>query len=321
MTQESNGHGIPAAVPSDPSAPRPANRQRPSGLTIMAILNFVFGGLGIIALFVLAVVQDQLNKLTGGQLLTWANYLMLFMRLVTVVLAICSGVGYLGMKRLTGWVLGNAYASVAILNSILYAVLLEQFGIMTFVWTVYPILTLIMLNLVFRQDFHDAEGRPPVKAVGIALLAAVGVIAVAGLVLGRLTKPGEKVFTDIKVRIAPSLRQAEEGKTPKAAYAEMIRFPQVSVKPAGIKDLRLDWLVRNDGDRTVTRLEVRISLQDERGVELAGDTDLFAHSLPFGENNTPVQAHSTKQAGGELENARDWKRGKIVVTIIDIEVE
>ena len=136
MTQESNGHGIPAAVPSDPSAPRPANRQRPSGLTIMAILNFVFGGLGIIALFVLAVVQDQLNKLTGGQLLTWANYLMLFMRLVTVVLAICSGVGYLGMKRLTGWVLGNAYASVAILNSILYAVLLEQFGIMTFVWTV-----------------------------------------------------------------------------------------------------------------------------------------------------------------------------------------
>jgi len=80
----------------------------------------------------------------------------------------------------------------------------------------------------------------------------------------------------------------------------------------------LKGFVRNDGDRTVTYADVTFSLLDEDGVQLAGRSELIAHRLPFGDNNTPIPAHSRKRFQCPIRNVpADWD-GEIKWTIEQI---
>ena len=136
---------------------------RPGGLTALAIFNFIFGGLsGLINLIGLATMGMQIaemekqSKVTGIPVPSEGLlYAMLTFAIIRAALLITSGVGYLGRKKFIGYVLGNAYAVLALIAiAIEIATLKGQFTILSLVDFVYPLITLFLLNVIFRKDFQ-----------------------------------------------------------------------------------------------------------------------------------------------------------------------
>lgn len=133
--------------------------KRPGGLTALAVLNFVFGGLGALGLLLLFGMLSAAETASGGQVsteiakhpgagLVWVTILL---TLASVALMITSGVGYLGQKRFLGRTLGNAYAVVSLIGTAI-GISVSGFGIGTIIGLVYPVLTLMLINTTFKDD-------------------------------------------------------------------------------------------------------------------------------------------------------------------------
>src|SRR5437868_3071094 len=103
--------------------------KRPGGLTALAVLNFVFGGIGaIVALLgfgAVALIREAILKAQEsgatytGQSLNMA-YVAVALTGVAALLLIVSGVGYIKQKPF-GRMLGNTYAMVSLGGTILSA--------------------------------------------------------------------------------------------------------------------------------------------------------------------------------------------------------
>jgi|JI6StandDraft_1071083.scaffolds.fasta_scaffold288008_2 hypothetical protein len=130
--------------------------KRPGGLTALAVLNFVFGGLGVLGLLALWALISMASAITAGEATAssgaGALYGLLALSTVSVALLITSAVGYLGQKKFLGRSLGTAYAVVAVLGSVVGLATGQPFGISTVIGLVYPVLTLILLNTTFKDD-------------------------------------------------------------------------------------------------------------------------------------------------------------------------
>lgn len=136
---------------------------RPGGLTALSIFNFIFGGLsGLINLIGIATIGMQTAELEKQSRMTGmpvpSEALMYGLGLFAIVraaLLITSGVGYLGRKRFSGWILGNLYAVLALVAiTVEIATLKGQFTILSLVDFIYPLITLFLLNVIFRKDFQ-----------------------------------------------------------------------------------------------------------------------------------------------------------------------
>ena len=149
--------------------------KRPGGLTALAVLNFVFGGLGVIGLLALwalyslatsvikgaavaaqgtAQAQDAANAANAVTQGSAMLLVVLILALISVTLLIVSGIGYLGQKKFLGQRMGSIYGLVAIARMLIgITVLKESFGITTIIGLVYPVLTLFLLNNTFKDDF------------------------------------------------------------------------------------------------------------------------------------------------------------------------
>lgn len=132
--------------------------KRPGGLTALAVLNFVFGGFSVLGLLALFALLSAADEISGGELTSAPGaglvYFLILLAVVRVALMITSGVGYLKQAKFLGRTLGNSYAALAIADTVLGLVLVENsFGIMTIVFSVYPVLTLVLLNTTFKDDF------------------------------------------------------------------------------------------------------------------------------------------------------------------------
>lgn len=134
--------------------------KRPGGLTALAVLNFVFGGLGILAVLWLSALMNVADPATEGEVsrqafkeapaLLWVQILL---ALATTVLMIVSGVGYLGQKRFLGRTMGNLYAVLSLVGTAIGIVATKTgFNLLTMIGIVYPILTLFLLNTTFKDD-------------------------------------------------------------------------------------------------------------------------------------------------------------------------
>lgn len=133
---------------------------RPGGLTALAVLNFVFGGLaaiGFLAFFALLKAADDVSGGAATRHIPNAGliYFLLLLGLVQVVLEITSGVGYLGQKAFLGKTMGNAFAAVSILGSVVSIIATREFSIFTIIGLIYPVLTLVLLNTTFKDDFPN----------------------------------------------------------------------------------------------------------------------------------------------------------------------
>lgn len=135
---------------------------RPGGLTALAVFNFIFGGLsGLINLVGLAAVgmvvrqAEQDAKITGQDVPSEAFlYATMLFALVRAALLITAGVGYLGRKKFLGRTLGNAYAILALIAiAIEIAFAKQTFTILNLVDFVYPLITLFLVNVIFRKDY------------------------------------------------------------------------------------------------------------------------------------------------------------------------
>jgi hypothetical protein len=133
-----------------------AEGKRPGGLTALAVLNFVFAGLGILALLALLALVGAVDKAasdSGGHLGAGMVYLLIAFGLLRMALLLASGVGYLGQKRKLGRTFGNAYGVLGLIDTVLGIALVSgSTGIGTIIGLIYPVLTLILINTTFKDD-------------------------------------------------------------------------------------------------------------------------------------------------------------------------
>jgi hypothetical protein len=138
-----------------------AEGKRPGGLTALAVINFVFGGIaGLFRLLGVAAVgllrdkmpPEEAAKLPSNSVL----YLVSFIGIVSAALLIAAGVGYLKQKRVLGRMLGNAYAACSLLLSVAELTMVpNSFSIWTIIGLIYPLLTLILVNTTFKDDLGN----------------------------------------------------------------------------------------------------------------------------------------------------------------------
>jgi len=132
---------------------------RPGGLTALAVINFVWGGVGCLVTLLSLLGLGVANEASDGEVAAemasnGAAMSIILLSLLTVGLLIASGVGYLGLKKTLGYKMGNFYAVVSIALSVLIITLGEGgFGIFSILGFIYPALTLFLLNTVFKEDF------------------------------------------------------------------------------------------------------------------------------------------------------------------------
>ena len=153
-----------------------SENKRPGGLTALAVINFILGGLSLLGALALAVLipflgsgafeqaTQNMSPEETAQMEALANMsgplfiVLVGVSFVCAVLLIASGVGYLKLKQFLGRTLGNAYAIISIVYAVAAGMLLPVaagggFNIMTIVGLIYPVLTLILLNTTFKEDF------------------------------------------------------------------------------------------------------------------------------------------------------------------------
>jgi hypothetical protein len=148
--------------------------KRPGGLTALAVINFVFAGWGLIGLLGLAAMfafvgmipTDQMDETQKAQIEAFQDmglgvFIFIFaLSIVSGVLLLLSGIGYLKQKKLLGWGLGNAYGVISIVSSIVSAFMFPTeigggFNIGIIIGLIYPIVTLVLLNTTFKDDLTN----------------------------------------------------------------------------------------------------------------------------------------------------------------------
>lgn len=140
-----------------------ADGKRPGGLTALAVLNFVFGGLGALGVLALVALMGAASHIgsefekAGGTVTSSGPgaflYVAILLSALSVALLLASGVGYIKMKRFLGRTLGTAYALLSIGSTIIQIAMLHTgFGVGTIIGLIYPALTLILVNTTFKDD-------------------------------------------------------------------------------------------------------------------------------------------------------------------------
>ncbi len=148
--------------------------KRPGGLTALAVFNFIFAGLGVIGFIGFAALlglknviptenmqPDQKAQFEAFQEMgTMVFVALLALMLVSIVLEIISGVGYLKQKRGMGWRVGNVYAVFSMVSGIVSGLMMKPelgggFNIGAIIGFVYPVLTLFLLNSTFKEGFTN----------------------------------------------------------------------------------------------------------------------------------------------------------------------
>ena len=148
--------------------------KRPGGLTALAVINFIFSGWSVIGLLGLAAVFAFIGKIPTDQMdanqkaqieafqeLGLPVFIIIFvLSLISSVLLLLSGIGYLKQKKFLGRTIGNTYAVVTIISSVITGIMFAPelgggFNIMTMVGLIYPVLTLILLNTTFKEDLTN----------------------------------------------------------------------------------------------------------------------------------------------------------------------
>ncbi len=148
--------------------------KRPGGLTALAVINFIFSGWSIIGLLGLAAVfaffgkipTDQMDANQKAQIEALQNmglpvFIFIFaLTIISSVLLLLSGIGYLKQKKFLGRTIGNTYAVVTIISSVITGIMFAPelgggFNIGTIIGLIYPVLTLILLNTTFKEDLAN----------------------------------------------------------------------------------------------------------------------------------------------------------------------
>lgn len=141
---------------------------RPGGLTALAVLHFVFGGkriadtLGFVAMRSLRDQMDDKKPREIADALAAVDATAFtatsVLAVVTGLAMIAAGIGCLKLRARLGRRLGTLAALATIGVTIAYAMLLRgtragDFTLLTIVQLLFPLLTLFLLNVTFKDEF------------------------------------------------------------------------------------------------------------------------------------------------------------------------
>jgi hypothetical protein len=148
--------------------------KRPGGLTALAVINFVFSGWGLLGILIMAAMfafigmipTDEMQEEQRAQIEAFQNmglpvFVFIFaLSIVTNVLLLVAGIGYLKQRKVMGRMVGNTYAVVSIVSSIVAGIMFASelgggFNIGTMIGLIYPIVTLVLLNTTFKDDLTN----------------------------------------------------------------------------------------------------------------------------------------------------------------------
>ncbi|HZN41716.1 MAG TPA: hypothetical protein VFD82_23125 [Planctomycetota bacterium] len=146
--------------------------KRPGGLTALAVLNFIGGGFNVLLVLGLAAIAAALSvaaehppdEETRKAFEAWQKmgsswlYFIIGSCVVSAFLLIASGVGFLKQSKVWGRMMGNICAALSIASSAVFVFAIDKeagggFELQTVIWLIYPVLTLILLNTTFKEDF------------------------------------------------------------------------------------------------------------------------------------------------------------------------
>ena len=138
--------------------------KRPTGLTVFAVINFIFAGL--MALSLIATVSSSSLREQAG--VTLSAYTILSPTITTILL-IVSGVGFLRVSYRAGFLCGMAFTILS-LGNIMYFNAMNQFsGFLLHVPSmVYPTVLLLMLTLKYKQKFLEEKHNKSLDPTGDA---------------------------------------------------------------------------------------------------------------------------------------------------------
>lgn len=142
--------------------------RRRSGLTALAILNFVLGGL--VGLRVLGFAGYMTLRAFDGARIGWWLLILLPSALIAGLL-IAGGVGYLRSRHWARTV-ANVYAGLAVAVQLVAAIVVAEVGGGLGGWTVlqlgHAIATLVLVNTTFKSDLvtRASDARLPSLARG-----------------------------------------------------------------------------------------------------------------------------------------------------------
>ena len=146
-------------------------KDRPGGLTALAVINFIFAAFGLIGIpmvfvsrmFISNIPLDQLNESQAAQLTAYQNMssttlaVIVGWGIVSFLLLLLSGIGYLKQKKVMGRILGSSYGILAVIYTLLSTLIFagvfgRSFGVGAIIGLIYPVLTLLLLNFVYQDD-------------------------------------------------------------------------------------------------------------------------------------------------------------------------
>lgn len=144
--------------------------KRPGVLTALAVINFILAflyivmtGLSYLSLaFIDSVPLGNLNEAqidridAMGQLSAGESFFVFGPGIIGGIILLLAGIGYLKQKRVLGWVMGNVYAAIMILSTIISPLILPPAlkggTVSVIVALAYPIITLILINFVYKKN-------------------------------------------------------------------------------------------------------------------------------------------------------------------------
>jgi hypothetical protein len=162
----------------------------------------------------------------------------------------------------------------------------------------------------------------------ISAVVAVGIVTAIVIAFGRIENAArdgakeavnEKIDEAINGGVKGVIQGDGVADEAAQAYAENIKFELTPTRTTP-GTVTVSGLVRNNGAKKITYLEVEIALVDADGVVLSQRSDLLAHNLPFGDNNSPVLPGTAKRIICPITNS-DWKDGKVVASITKIAIK
>ena len=146
-------------------------KKRPGGLTALAVINFIFAALSLFSVlaitlgkaFVDYIPMDQMTEQQAAGVIALQNMSSTTVAVIAIwgifafLLLLISGVGYLKRKKVTGRILGSIYAILSIVYTIASTTLFSgisggRFGIGSIIGIIYFVLTLILLNTLYKDD-------------------------------------------------------------------------------------------------------------------------------------------------------------------------
>lgn len=145
--------------------------KRPGVLTALAVINFVFAAFALLGaagtilgkMLLGNVPMDQMSEQQAAQIAAVMDMsgavmaVIVCMNIIFFLLLLLSGIGYLKLKQIMGRYVGSAYGVVYIVYLILTTlvfpdIFVQRMGVGTIIGLIYPVLTLILLNTVFKKN-------------------------------------------------------------------------------------------------------------------------------------------------------------------------